>query len=97
MKPSSGASTTREKHIAPTEGTRAAESGSYELRGEARTLAILEAALELFLSRPRTFPELGAAQRMKGRCPVDAATRHTIGVPQRDPHTGTLPVPVAAG
>ena len=35
------------KSIAPNEDTRAAESGSSELRGEARTLAILDAALEL--------------------------------------------------
>jgi len=90
--------------IAPTEDTRAAESGSSELRGEARTLAILEAALELIgeVGYERvTMDSIAArahASKMtmyrrwptKSELVADALRRHAQGEVPAVPDTGTL-------
>jgi AcrR family transcriptional regulator len=92
------------KSIAPNEDTRAAGSGSSELRGEARTLAILDAALELIgeVGYERvTMDSIAArahASKMtmyrrwptKSELVADALRRHAQGEVPAVPDTGTL-------
>ena len=92
------------KSIPLTAGTRIAEPGASELRGEARTVAILEAALELIgeVGYERvTMDSIAArahASKMtmyrrwptKSELVADALRRHAQGETTAVPDTGTL-------
>ncbi|SDY64110.1 TetR/AcrR family transcriptional regulator [Herbiconiux ginsengi] len=92
------------KPIAPAEDTRIAETGPSELRGEARTVAILDAALELIgeVGYERVTMD-GIAARAhaskttmyrrwstKSELVADALRRHAEGESPAVPDTGTL-------
>ena len=92
------------KSISPAAYTRIAESGASELRGEARTVAILDAALELIgeVGYERvTMDNIAArahASKMtmyrrwptKSELVADALRRHAQGETLAVPDTGTL-------
>lgn len=92
------------KSITPPEGTRIAESGTSELRGEARTVAILDAALELISEvgyERVTMDSIAARARAskttmyrrwptKSELVADALRRHAQGEVPAIPDTGTL-------
>ncbi|HEY0258602.1 MAG TPA: TetR/AcrR family transcriptional regulator [Lacisediminihabitans sp.] len=90
--------------MSPPEETRFAESGTSELRGEARTVAILDAALELIaeLGYERVTMDNIAARAhaskttmyrrwpTKSELVADALRRHAQGAVPAVPDTGTL-------